>query len=147
MSAPPRLVAPVPNQPVYLVSVFLCRVASSSLYLHVPSVPAFFPDSSLVADHCLFNGSCLCLFPAGYSAPSLTACLCTDPGPLQLRTLLLPAPCWIHVLVFGLPNVYRYLTVKFVNCTYLCLRVVQLDPHTILHPLQFRAKYYNLCFI
>ncbi|CAB1452802.1 unnamed protein product [Pleuronectes platessa] len=34
-----------------------------------------------VADPCLFNDLRLCLFPAGYSAPSPTACPCTDLGP------------------------------------------------------------------
>ena len=34
-------------------------------------------------------------------------------------------------------SVYRTQTVKFVNCTYLCLRVVRLDPQSLLHSLQF----------
>ena len=123
-------------------------------------------DRSPVADLCLSYRLRLCLSPFGYPASSWTACPCTDlyRMPNGLRLCLFPV--WIPCPIIDCLPVYRpwtdlttnsaavflYLdlytcvwtadtctkseTVKRLNCTYLCLLVVRLDPQSLLKALQ-----------
>src|SRR4029434_9911009 len=128
--APPRLFAPVPHHLVYLVCVFLCLVASSSLFPPCLKSSSDFHvlQSSSDNDPCLYNRLCVCLLLAGIfaSTPSyldndpglftrLRDCLllagtsastnyylCDDPG-LDKRRSPLPIPDWICLFIFGLP--------------------------------------------
>src|SRR4029434_3078337 len=100
--APPRLFAPVSHHLVYLVCVFLCLVASSSLFPPCLKSSSDFHvlQSSSDNDPCLYNRLCVCLLLAGTFA-STTAYLCDDPG-LDKRRSPLPIPDWICLFVFGL---------------------------------------------
>ena len=106
LSAPPRLFAPVPHHLVYLVCVFLCLVASSSLFppcLKSSSVFHVFQSSS-DNDPCLCNRLRVCLLLAGTFA-STTFHLDNDPGLCtRLRDCLLLAR---YLCLFKLLPVWR----------------------------------------
>ena len=104
------------------------------------------------AIHCPFwSISCCRLLPVGLrlclslSAPSSTACPCTDPGPNLLRTLPLPVPIGICVLVYGLPIRVPNPNSKVCPLLIPCLRVVRLDPQIILHSWQTCANHSLKC--
>src|SRR4029434_8517497 len=112
---------------VYLVCVFLCLVASSSLFppcLKSSSVSHDFHSSS-DNEPCLYNRLRVCLLLAGTAASS-NYYPCDDPG-LDKRRSPLPIPDWICFFILDCLTVYRTRSVKLVNL-HLCLRVEHLDP-------------------
>ena len=86
--------------------------------------------------------ACLTVLVSAFSLPDplhlrrLPACVPTlDLYYYELCFCLLPVGFTFSCL--DCLYVYHISEVKLVNCSYLCLRVVLLDPHTILHPLQY----------
>ena len=118
---------------VFSLCVFLCLVASSSLFPRVSSVPAIsmiitflvIPTLACVIDSAL----CFCFIPVCTSACSTIVYPCTEPGLDLQRTLLLPDTHWDCVFVIGLP--------------YLCTEP-GLD---LLRPLPLPDSYWNCVFV
>ena len=112
-------------QQLLLIAFLLPITACLTSYVSAFSLPDTLPFDRLPA--CVptldrnYHELCRFLLPAGLTDYELCRCL----PPVGLLY-----PC------LDCLNLYCHSTVKLVNCTFLCLRVVRLDPHTSLHLLQ-----------